>query len=62
MLGLARNLSDLTMASSQYYIPLCSETLVSDMHHMSELQVPGFGQPVLCRGKTPRARVIAAYV
>ena len=29
--GLARNLSDLTVASSQYDILLCSETLVSDM-------------------------------
>ena len=56
VLGLARNLSDLTMALSQYDILLCSETLVSDMHHMSEVLVPGFGRPVLlCRGKMPRA-------
>ena len=33
--GPAGNLSDLTVASSQYDILLCSETLVSDMHHMS---------------------------
>ena len=26
---------------------LCSETLVSDMHHISVLFVPGFGSPVL---------------
>ena len=39
-----------------------SETLVSDMHHVSELLVPGFGRPVLlCRGKMPRARGMAAY-
>ena len=31
VLGLAGNLSDLTVASSQYDILLCSETLVSDM-------------------------------
>ena len=31
---LARNLSDLTVALSQYDIMLCSETLVSDMHHV----------------------------
>ena len=31
MRGLARNLSDLTVSSSQYDILLCSETLVSDM-------------------------------
>ena len=28
------NYSDLTVASSQYDILLCSETLVSDMHHV----------------------------
>ena len=61
--GLARNLSALTVASSQYDILLCSETLVSDMHHVSEILVPGFGHPVfLCRGKMPRARGIAGYV
>ena len=63
MRGLAGNLSDLPVASSQYDILLSSETLVSDMHHVSELLVPGFGSPVLlCRGKTPRARGMAAYV
>ena len=50
--GLVGNLSDLTVASSQYDILSCSETLVSDMRHVSELLVPGFGRPVLlCRGK-----------
>ena len=59
--GLAANLSDLTVASSQYDILLCSETLVSDMCHVSEVLVPGFGRPVLlCRGKMPRARGMAA--
>ena len=63
MRGLARNLSDLTVASSKYDIQLCSETLVSDMRHVSELLVPGFGRPVLLRrGKMPRARGMAAYV
>ena len=38
---LAGNLGDLTVASSQYDILLCSETLVSDMRHESELLVPG---------------------
>ena len=61
--GVAGNLSDLTVASSQYDILLCSETLVSDMRHMSEVLVPGFGRPVLlCQGKMPRARGMAAYV
>ena len=52
--GPAGNLSDLTVASSEYDILLCSEALVSDIRHMSELQVPGFGRPVLlCRSKMP---------
>ena len=45
--GLAGNLSDLTVASSQYDKLFCSETLVSDMGHVSELLVPGFGCPNL---------------
>ena len=61
--GLSGNHSDLAVASSQYDILLCSETLVSDLRHMSELLFPGFGRPVfLCRGKLPRARGMAAYV
>ena len=51
MLGPAGNLSDLTVASSQYDILLCSETLVSDMRHVSEILVPGFGLPVLLFGR-----------
>ena len=55
--GLAGNLSDLTVASSQNDILLYSETLISDMRHVSEVLVPGFGRLVLlCRGKMPRAR------
>ena len=47
----SRNLNDLAVASSQYDILLCSETLVSDLRHVSELLVPGFGRPVMfCRG------------
>ena len=61
--GLAGNLSDMTVASSQYDILFCSETFVSDMHHVSEFLVPGFGRPVLlCRGKMPRALGMAAYI
>ena len=61
--GLAGNLSDLTVASSQYDILLCSETLVSDMRHVSEVLVPGFCRPVLlCRDKMPRVSGMAAYV
>ena len=42
---------------------LCSETLVSDKRHVSELLIPGYGRPVLmCWGKMPRARGMAAYI
>ena len=61
--GLAGNLSEMTAASSQYDILLCSETLVSDMHHQLEVLVPGFCLPILlCRGKMPLVRGMAAYV
>ena len=54
--GLAGKLSDVTVASSQYDILLCSEILASDLRHMSELLVPGFGRPVLFyRGRMPQA-------
>ena len=50
--GLAGNISDLTVASTQYDILMCSATLVSDIHHVSEVLVAGFCHPVLlCRGK-----------
>ena len=63
MWGRAGNLSDLTVASSQYDILLCSETLVSDMRHVLEVLVSGFCRPVLLyRGKMPWARGMAAYV
>ena len=39
--GQAGNLSNLTVASSQYDILLGSETLVSDMRLVSEVLVPG---------------------
>ena len=36
---------------------------ISDMRHVAEMLVPGFGLPVLlCRGKIPRARGMATYV
>ena len=60
--GLAGNLIDLTVASSQYDLLLCSDTLVSDSRHVAELLVPGFGRPVLlCRGTMPRARGIVPF-
>ena len=61
--GLFRNLNDLTVASSQYDLLLCSETLVSDRCQVSELLVPGFGRPILLfRDRMPWACRMAAYV
>ena len=63
MQGLSRNLSDLTVASSPFDILLCSETMVSDICHVLELLVPGFGRPVVvCWGRMPQAREMGAYV
>ena len=62
-LTLAGKLSALTLASSQNDILLCSEILMLDMRHVSELLVSGFGRLVfLCLGKMPRARGMAAYL
>ena len=61
--GLAGNVSDLAVASSQYDKLLCSESLASDLRHVSELLVPGFSRPVLLhRGKLPRSRGMVTYV
>ena len=65
---LAGNLSDLTVASSQYDIKFCSETVLLwdfGLRYASRVQVAcfGFGQPVmLCRGKMPWALRKAAYI
>ena len=63
MRGLSKNLSDVTVASSQFDLLLCSETLVSDRRHISQLLVPGFRRPVLlCQDGMSRARGMVAYV
>ena len=48
--GLAWNLSDLAVASSRYDLLLCSETLVSDIRHVSELLVPDLVALSCCAG------------
>ena len=63
--SLSKNLSDMTVASSQCDLLLCSETLVSYRHHISELLVPGFCHPVGCivgRDGMLRDSGMAAYV
>ena len=59
--GVCGTLGDLAVALSQYDILLCSETLVSDLRHMSELL--GLVDLSACAGaKLPRACGMAAYV
>ena len=61
--GLHRNIRDLMVASSHYDIFLCSEKLVSQMRHSSEVLIPGFKKPILFkRDAIPRARGMAAYI
>ena len=61
--GLQANLNDLSVASKQFDILLCSETLVSDMRHISEILVPGFRRPILLRRNSiDRAQGMAVYV
>ena len=65
MRGLAANLSELTVASYQNDILLFSETLVSDMRHVSEVLVPAWFLSrcrVVSAQLMPRARGMAAYV
>ena len=61
--GLQANLNDLSVASKQFDILLCSETLVSDMRRISEILVPGFRRPILLRRNSiDRAQGMAVYV
>ena len=60
--GLYGNLRDLTVASSKYDIICCSETLVSDRRHISELLLPNFDKPLLLlRNSLPRAQGLCVY-
>ena len=61
--GLHANIKDLTASSKSHDILFCSETLVSNMRHVSELLIPGFKKPILLRRDAiPRARGMAVYV
>ena len=61
--GLHANLNDLAVASKQYDILFCSETLVSNARHVSEILIPGFQRPILLRRNSiPRAQGMAAYI
>ena len=61
--GLYSNIKDLQVASKEYDVILCSETLVSDRRHISELLIPGFNKPtLLLRNSILRARGLAIYI
>ena len=45
--GLMRNFKDLQIASRDYDIILCSETMVTSRRHVSELLIPDFNNPTL---------------
>ena len=61
--GLHANLMDLTAVSRHFDILFCSETLVSEMRHVSEVLIPGFKKPILLRRKAiHRAQGMAAYI
>ena len=61
--GLSKNLSDLTVVSSQDGILLYPDTLVSYLRHVSELLIARFGrQDMLCKDRMPWVWGLAAYV
>lgn len=61
--GLHGNLKDLTVQSREFDVLLCSETLVSDRRHLSELAIPGFGKPQqILQNERSRSRGLVAYV
>ena len=61
--GLHKNIQELIAVSRHYDILCCSETLVSNFRHVSELIIPGFRKPIILRRDAiPRARGMAVYV
>ena len=61
--GLHKNKKDLDIAAEKSDILFCSESLVSEMRHISELRIPGFRKPILIkRNAIPRARGMALYI
>ena len=61
--GLYKNLNDLTLAAANHDVVLCSETLVSNLRHISELIIPDFDKPFLIRRDSfPNARGMALYI
>ena len=60
--GLFANRTELKAVSSKYDLVLCSETIVSDFRHHSQLLIPDFNKPWLIRRNAqPRARGMSVY-
>ena len=60
--GLYGNLRELSIASTKFDLICCSETLVSDRRHISELLLPNFNKPLLLlRNSLPRAQGLCIY-
>ena len=61
--GLSKNLKDLAVASKQFDLICCSETLTTNNRNQVELLIPGFNKPILShRDATPNARGMAVYI
>lgn len=61
--GLEAALPDLSVASDNYNITCCYETLVCSMRHTSEPLIHGFNKPLLLNCKSvPRAHGILFYI
>ena len=61
--GLHANLNDLIIASRQFDIVFCSETLVSNFRSPKEVLIPCFKQPILLkRNERVRGQGMAAYI
>ena len=61
--GLKANFQDICVASGSYDLMFCSETLVSNFRHSSEIHIPNFRKPVMLRRDSiPRARGMCVYI
>ncbi len=54
--GLFANLNDVSVVSQCHDVIFCSETLVSDYRHDSELLIPGFSKPLFIRRNVAKRR------
>ena len=61
--GLHCNIRGLQVSSKDYDVIFCSETLVTNRRHVSELLIPNFNRPkLLLQHSIARARGMAVYI